>query len=302
MGFRSDLEIFIPFVWLPDRSLKDYYELFKNRLVSLKGVQKKVKGQEGRGPPTGTSIYKTWDALQDETKFIWLNAKEYNEDGSDIYNLAEEFRALFLAKLTKARKQAPEPKTSLKINMAPKQSIKLKFGGAKGSPDPSTRPGTPGAGTPGIIVDNDALERQRASVLAGMNGGRPPSTGSGIGRNPFGSSARSGSTPIPPMQRSLSAASPPQTNGVKHEGQSPALNNVRPTNNPQSQPLLSASALPPPSHMSGSPLPQAAAQQQPQYNNHYYAPSSNLPVGVESRFRPAGQCSSTLYPVVLTRN
>jgi hypothetical protein len=30
-----------------------------------------------------------WDALAREVRLIWDNAKEYNQEGSDIYNMAE---------------------------------------------------------------------------------------------------------------------------------------------------------------------------------------------------------------------
>jgi hypothetical protein len=59
--------------------------------MSLQGVQKKVRGVVGRNPPTGITDLKTWDAFENETSLIWLNAREYNEDGSDIFNLSLEF-------------------------------------------------------------------------------------------------------------------------------------------------------------------------------------------------------------------
>lgn len=59
--------------------------------VSLNGVKKKVRGQHGRNPPTGVTDFKNWDAFEEEVSFIWRNAREYNEDGSELYNLAGEF-------------------------------------------------------------------------------------------------------------------------------------------------------------------------------------------------------------------
>jgi hypothetical protein len=88
--FCSGLEIFTPFVNLPSRKLEDYYKLIKHP-VSIKSVQKRTRGQHGRASPTGVSDFKTWDAFEDELSYIWKNAREYNEDGSDMYELANEF-------------------------------------------------------------------------------------------------------------------------------------------------------------------------------------------------------------------
>lgn len=58
--------------------------------MSLAAVQKRIRGVIGRAPPNGVSLYNSWDALEEDAKWIWINAKEYNEDGSDIYNLGVE--------------------------------------------------------------------------------------------------------------------------------------------------------------------------------------------------------------------
>lgn len=99
---RSDLQIFQPFVQLPSRALKDYYALIKEP-VSLSAVQKRVRGVVGRNPPTGHTELKSWDAFEQMTSMIWKNAREYNEDGSDLYNLSIELEVctfLFLKLLT----------------------------------------------------------------------------------------------------------------------------------------------------------------------------------------------------------
>lgn len=88
------LDIFQPFVVLPPRTLTDYYQLIKNP-VSLKGVQKKVKGAVGRNPATGATVLNSWDAFEEEFSYIWRNAQEYNEDGSDIFNLSNELKVNF---------------------------------------------------------------------------------------------------------------------------------------------------------------------------------------------------------------
>lgn len=83
------LQIFLPFQNLPSRSLKDYYQLIKDPM-SLAAIQKKVRGVIGRDAPTGHTLFKSWDAFEDAFSLIWKNARIYNEDGSDIYNLSLE--------------------------------------------------------------------------------------------------------------------------------------------------------------------------------------------------------------------
>lgn len=58
--------------------------------MSLKSVQKRTRGQHGRNPPTNVTDFKSWDAFEEEVSFIWRNARDYNEDGSDMYELANE--------------------------------------------------------------------------------------------------------------------------------------------------------------------------------------------------------------------
>lgn len=99
----SGLEIYSPFGNLPTRKLEDYYKVIRHP-VSLKSVLKRTKGIHGRAPPTNVTDFKNWDAYEDEMSFIWRNAKEYNEDESDMYKLAEDFEvcpdALYLLSAT----------------------------------------------------------------------------------------------------------------------------------------------------------------------------------------------------------
>jgi hypothetical protein len=124
------------------------------------------------------------------------------------------------------------PAQTLKLKVAePRQSgIKIKLGAARESPSSTPGPvSTPGEDrqTPGVIVHNEALERQQKLVAAGMNGHR--ATTNGANRNLLSGSGVS-NTPISSLtthksSRSTSAASPPrQPNGIKTEGatQSPA--------------------------------------------------------------------------------
>lgn len=59
--------------------------------VSLKSIQKRAKGIHGRNEPTGVSDFTSWVAFEEEVGLIWQNAREYNEDYSDMWNLAGEF-------------------------------------------------------------------------------------------------------------------------------------------------------------------------------------------------------------------
>ena len=53
-------------------------------------IQKLVRGVKGREKPTGISFFKSWQSFEDEMSYIWNNARQYNEDGSEISELASE--------------------------------------------------------------------------------------------------------------------------------------------------------------------------------------------------------------------
>lgn len=88
---RRGLEIYSPFANLPSRKLEDYYKLIRHP-VCLKGVAKRTRGIHGRALPTSITDFKTWDHFAEEVSYIWRNAQDYNEDGSDMYSLANEFK------------------------------------------------------------------------------------------------------------------------------------------------------------------------------------------------------------------
>lgn len=92
--FRYEGAYFEPFVNLPPRALKDYFKVITDPL-SFKKFQKSIKGYQGRGGPTGTSEFKTWAAFEEKAKLLWNNAYFYNEEGSDIYALAQELEVRF---------------------------------------------------------------------------------------------------------------------------------------------------------------------------------------------------------------
>lgn len=87
---RSGLIVFTPFINLPPRSLTDYYTFIKQP-TSLRSIMNKARGRQGKAEATGITVLKSWDAFENEVAKIWDNAREYNEDGSDMFLLAGEF-------------------------------------------------------------------------------------------------------------------------------------------------------------------------------------------------------------------
>lgn len=49
-----------------------------------------MKGIHGRGEKSGITEYKTWAAFEEKASLLWQNAYFYNEDGSDIAEMAKE--------------------------------------------------------------------------------------------------------------------------------------------------------------------------------------------------------------------
>ncbi|KAL2199098.1 Bromodomain-containing protein [Corynascus similis CBS 632.67] len=132
---------FLDFINLPPRSYKDYFAVITSPL-SLKGLQKLVKGIHGRQPATGVSDFKSWAAFEEKASLLWTNAHFYNEEGSIIHTLATELKACFEAELNEAKavvQEPPQPK--IKLKMTPGQEtpvlgskkITIHVGGSRGS-------------------------------------------------------------------------------------------------------------------------------------------------------------------------
>lgn len=84
----SGEEVAYPFIGKPDRNLyRDYYEVIHHP-VSLRSIQKKVRGTDGRKKGTKMTAFPTWLSFEEEVSYLWRNAREYNEDGSEISVLA----------------------------------------------------------------------------------------------------------------------------------------------------------------------------------------------------------------------
>ena len=61
-----------------------------------------MRGIKGRDKPTGVSLFKSWQSFEDEVNHIWNNARLYNEDGSPIFELANEIevREVYFAEIS----------------------------------------------------------------------------------------------------------------------------------------------------------------------------------------------------------
>lgn len=81
-------DVAYPFMGKPDRNAyRDYYEIIQHP-VSLRSIQKKVRGTDTRKKGTKMTAFPTWQEFEEEVSYIWRNAREYNEDGSEISELA----------------------------------------------------------------------------------------------------------------------------------------------------------------------------------------------------------------------
>ncbi|RFU28365.1 hypothetical protein B7463_g7962, partial [Scytalidium lignicola] len=210
--YKEDLDdeyaAFEVFVNLPPRSLKDYYQVIPYP-VSLKKLQKRVKGIHGRADATGVSDFKTWAAFEEEAGYIWKNAWHYNEDGSEISNLAKELEA---RKASPAGSPAPQQNgvngTGVPVNGV---SRKVALTGSN-------------SGTPSL----DHLERTRS--MSGSVASPTPSQSTAVKRE-----EGIGNSPAPPPVQNTQASStqeghngiqagigmPPPTSGVSSQSPFP---------------------------------------------------------------------------------
>ncbi|KAJ6149946.1 hypothetical protein N7471_001145 [Penicillium samsonianum] len=121
-------EVSYPFIGKPDRNLyRDYYEIIQHP-VSLRSIQKRVRGTDSRKNLSKTTAYPTWQSFEEEVSYVWRNAREYNEDGSDIAILAGVLEDHFHRRVAEAKKLVPNP---LEVDATPEMSrVKLKVGTA----------------------------------------------------------------------------------------------------------------------------------------------------------------------------
>lgn len=153
--------------------------------LSLKKLQKMVKGVQGRNDATGVSEFKNWAQFEDKAKLLWGNAYYYNEEGSEIYELAQELEVsydelsgqtganphqkYFADEIKKAQvvPEPAQPKIKLKIGQQSEQPSAKKItihvgnsrGGSADSPAPQTSVDSP---APGQDVNGHAGHTQLA--------------------------------------------------------------------------------------------------------------------------------------------
>ncbi|KAI2701395.1 hypothetical protein CBS147372_4448 [Penicillium roqueforti] len=121
-------EVSYPFIGKPDRNLyRDYYEIIQHP-VSLRSIQKRVRGTDSRKNSSRTTAYPTWQSFEEEVSYVWRNAREYNEDDSDISILAGILENHFHRRVAEAKKLVPNPR---EVDGTPEMSrIRLKVGTA----------------------------------------------------------------------------------------------------------------------------------------------------------------------------
>ncbi|KAK6068860.1 bromodomain containing protein [Seiridium cupressi] len=200
----GEYQYFEAFTFLPPRSLKDYYEIIAEPL-SLKALHKQVRGQHGRNDATGVSDFKTWSQFEDQASLLWKNAYHYNEDGSEISELARELETYFKGLLKEAKRHVQEP---------PQPKIKLKV------PQNVQTPAHPKKITIHVAGGKDSAAGSPAPATAQSAEGDTPRNGTPIGRNPFSGAAiinhsqlektRSMSTSVPPPSPSVAGAVKPE--------------------------------------------------------------------------------------------
>ncbi|KAI8159781.1 Chromatin structure-remodeling complex subunit rsc4 [Colletotrichum sp. SAR 10_65] len=141
---------FEPFVNLPPRALKDYYRVIKEP-ISIKKLQKSVKGVKGRNEATGTSEFKNWAAFEESASLLWKNACFYNEEGK--LTPVKEF---FLDELKQAKavvSEPSQPKIKLKVQQpaaeqpTTSKKITIHVGGKSDSVDSPAPPVPQSAGS-----------------------------------------------------------------------------------------------------------------------------------------------------------
>ncbi|KAI0876891.1 Bromodomain-containing protein [Hypoxylon argillaceum] len=191
---------FEPFVFLPPRTLKDYYEVIAEPL-SLKALQKQVRGQHGRSEATYVSDFKGWAAFEDQASLIWKNAYHYNEDGSDIFMMAQELEEMFQELLKEAKANVPEP---------PQPKIKLKL------PQTAESSGHPKKIT--IHVGGKNSVTGSPAPATGLSGESETTRNEVFNRNPFsGTSSAGTSVNLSQLEktRSMSASAGPPSPSAK---------------------------------------------------------------------------------------
>ncbi|KAK8132779.1 Bromodomain-containing protein [Apiospora kogelbergensis] len=220
----NDYNYFEAFIYLPARSLKDYYEIIAEPM-SLKALHKQVRGQHGRTQATGVSDFKSWAAFEDQASLIWKNAYHYNEDGSEIFVMAQELEEYMKGLISEAKQHVQEPPQQ--------QKIKLKVQNTERPAQTPVHPKkiTIHVGGKGSAAASPAPATSQTGDSESTRNGTP------IGQNPF---SRSNAAPVNPSQLekarsvSISGASPSPSTIVAPAGA------IKPEETAKASPAMSA--------------------------------------------------------------
>ncbi|EXJ78066.1 hypothetical protein A1O3_09227 [Capronia epimyces CBS 606.96] len=193
----------------------DYYRLIK-RPTAISDVRALVE-KDG---------VQDWDALAKEVRLIWDNAKEYNQEGSDIYIMAEK-----LESWSEQRMQSlgALPRRNLKLSLSQPKPKALRLTIGSSTPTPTLVGGT---------IDSESLRRQKEE------------TGQALSRAQRASSRTAqlnGSTPVP------SSAAASVRRSVSQVTEQPDVvgteSNANGTATPQPEEAPKASQPPPPAQL-----------------------------------------------------
>lgn len=211
---------FEDFIQLPSRSLKDYYQHIKQPM-SITGFRKQTRGEHGRKDASFVSDFKSWASFEENISLLWENAYFYNDDDSEIFQVAKQLEAFTKAEIKKAKAVTNEPpQTKIKLKVSndqppPPSGKKITIhvagrGGSTDSPAPATGQSnaskeseqpTPSAGTPrpAAVGNAPAMDRIRST---GSAASPVPSAVNGIKKE---ETARSSPAPTPAAQVNGSA-------------------------------------------------------------------------------------------------
>ncbi|SPJ72324.1 uncharacterized protein FTOL_02052 [Fusarium torulosum] len=190
---------FEAFINLPPRSLKEYFKVISEP-ISIRKLQKMVKGVHARGETTGSSDFKSWAAFEEKAKLLWTNAYFFNEEGSEIYSVAQELEEFFYDQLKQAQAAVAEPS---------QPKIKLKVGGSSDTPTPGPKKITIHVGGQRDSADSLAPVQQKEAITNGLNvNGTARTSTPAQATNPQVEKARSASASALPSPSPSTQAAP----------------------------------------------------------------------------------------------
>ncbi|OXV08817.1 hypothetical protein Egran_03421 [Elaphomyces granulatus] len=316
-------EIATPFINKPDRSLyKEYYGVIQHP-VSLRSIQKQVRGSDGKNALSKFISFPTWQSFENEVEFIWRNAREFNEDGSEVFMLAGVLEDYFKRRVAEAKRVVRD---STQTNNNGTRRLRLRVGASTPEPPPQRLtlklPGQKAGVTKekkpqsGMSVDNESLKRQQDLVKAGSKGqdirDTPPISRS-LRLPPASPTSSAGKGTGPQAQKRRSSASSPARSALatgeaqtlpspssavvpsrenSQESGKPAAVSPGPISSVGSAPRSSIPPMPPPSsitrrHQSNSPchLNNPAPNPQTGLNNSSNALISNISIFTHPRLK-----------------